>query len=94
MQGNNVYMLTNKKSNNFDILGYSDIASARCVDLKVSTLCYILTLAYGAISWKSSIMTMMALEIMHFMMWQVKRLLGRLYVKKFIPKIMVVDSIL
>ena len=87
MQDNKVYMLTNKKSNNFDILGYSDIASARCVDLKVSTLCYILTLAHGAISWKSSIMTLMALEIMHLLMWHAKRLLGRLYVKKFYSQV-------
>ena len=54
MQGNKVYMLTNKKSGNLVIVGYSDIVSARCVDIKVSTLSYILTLAYGAISWKSS----------------------------------------
>ena len=94
MQDNKVYMLTDEKSNNLVILGYLDIVSARCVDLKVSTISYILTLAHGAISWKSSIMTLMALEIMQFTMWCVKRLLGRLYVKKFIPKIMVVDSIL
>ena len=88
MQDNKVYMLTNKKSNNFDILGYSDIVSARCVDIKVSTLCHILTLAYGAISWKISIMTLMALEIMQFTMWYVKRLLGRLYVKDVLfPKL-------
>ena len=83
MQNNKVYMLTYKESNNFDILSYSDIVYARCVDLKVSTLCYILTLAHGAISWNSSIMTLMALEIMHLIMWRVKRLLGRLYVKKY-----------
>ena len=81
-------MLTNKKSDNLDILDYSDIVSARCVDIKVSTLCYILTLAYGAISWKTSIMTLMALEIMQFMMGYVKRLLGRLYVKDVLfPKL-------
>jgi hypothetical protein len=94
MQDNKVYMLTNKMSNNFDILGYSDVVSTRCVDLKVFMLCYILTLTHGAISWKSSIMTLMALKIMHLLMWHVKRLLGRLHVKKFIPEIMVVDSIL
>ena len=88
MQGNKVYMLTNKKCNNLDILGYSYIGSARCVDIKVSTLCCILTLAYGVISWKSSIMTLMALEIMHLIMWHVKRLLGRLYVKEVLfPKL-------
>ena len=82
MQNNKVYMLTYKESNNFDILSYSDIVYARYVDLKISTLCYILTLTYGAISWKSSIMTLMTLEIMHLLMWHVKRLLGRLYVKE------------
>ena len=88
MQNNKVYMLTNKKSDNLGIVGYSYIVSARCVDIKVSTLCYILTLAYGAISWKSSIMTLMALEIMQFMMGYVKRLLGRLYVKDVLfPKL-------
>ena len=51
MQGNKVYMLT-KKSGNLNIVGYSDIVLARCVDIKVSTLSYIHTLAYEAISWK------------------------------------------
>ena len=53
MQGNKVYMLTNKKSNNLDNVGYLDIVYARCVDIKVSTLSYILILAHGAISWKA-----------------------------------------
>ena len=63
MQGNKVYMLTNEKFDNLDILCYSDIVYARCVDIKVSTLRYILILAYGVILWKSSLMTLMALEI-------------------------------
>ena len=83
MQGNEVYMLTNKKSHNLHIVGYSDIVSARCVDIKVSTLSYIHTLAYGALSWKSSRMILLAIVMMQFIMWHVKRLKGRLYVKKF-----------
>ena len=47
-------MLVSKKSGNLDLVGYSDILLARCVDINVSTLCYILTFARGAISWKSS----------------------------------------
>ena len=46
-------MLTNKKSNNLDNVGYMDIVYARCVDIKVSTLSYILTLADGAMVWKA-----------------------------------------
>ena len=42
MQSNKVYMLT-KKAGNLNFVGYSDIVYARCVDIKVSTLCYILT---------------------------------------------------
>ena len=86
-------MLTNKKFGNLDIMGYSDIVSVRCVDIKVSTLSYILTLAYGAILWKSSRMILMASIMMQFIMRHVKRLKGRLYVKKFYPEIMVVDNI-
>jgi hypothetical protein len=54
MQDNKVYMLINKKFGNLDIVGYSDFISTRCVDIKVSMSCYILTLTCGAISWKSS----------------------------------------
>ena len=79
MQGNKVYMLT-KKSGNLNFVGYSDIVSARCVDIKVSTSCYILTLACGAISWKNFKMTLIALVMMQSIMWHVKRLPSRLYV--------------
>jgi hypothetical protein len=39
MQDNKVYMLKNKKSGILNIVGYSDIGFARCVDIKVSTSC-------------------------------------------------------
>ena len=82
-QDNKVCMLINKMSGNLNFVGYSDIGFARCVDIKVSTSCHILTLACGAISWKSSKITLMASVMMQLTMWHVKRLSGRLYVKMF-----------
>ena len=43
-------MLTYKKSDNLEIVGYSDADFAECVDTKKSTSGYIFTLAGGAIS--------------------------------------------
>ena len=54
MHGYKVCMLINMMSGYLVFVGYSDIGFARCVDIKVSTSCNILTLACGAISWKSS----------------------------------------
>jgi hypothetical protein len=93
MQDSKVYTLKNKKSGILNIVGYSDISFESCVDIKVSISCYILTLAYGSISWKSSKMILMASTMMQTIMWHVKRLSGRLCVKKVFPKIKVVDNI-
>jgi hypothetical protein len=86
MQDNKVYMLIRNMPSNLDFVGYLDIDFARCVDIKVSTSCHILTLAHGAISWKSSKMTSMASVMMQLTMRHVKRLSGGLYVKMFFPK--------
>ena len=47
------YMLTYRKSNQLEIIGYSDSDFARCRDSMKSTSCYIYLLVGGAISWKS-----------------------------------------
>jgi hypothetical protein len=43
MQDNNIYMLTNEISCNLDFMGYSENGLARCVDIKVSPSCHILS---------------------------------------------------
>ena len=48
------YMLTFKKSDNLEVIGYSNSDFARCVDKRKSTFGYLFMLAGGAISWKSS----------------------------------------
>ena len=57
-------MLTYKKSDNLEVVGYSDADFAGCVDAKKSTSGYIFTLASGAISWKSSKQTVTASSTM------------------------------
>ena len=46
------YMLTYQKSENLEIIGYSDSDFVGCQDSKHSTFGYIFMLAGGAISWK------------------------------------------
>ena len=64
IQGTKDLMLTYKKSDNLEIVGYSDADFAECVDTKKSTSGYIFTLAGGAISWKSSKQTVTASSTM------------------------------
>ncbi|XP_040865508.1 secreted RxLR effector protein 161-like [Glycine max] len=54
------YMLTYQKSENLEIIGYSDSNFAGCQDRKRSTSGYIFMLAGGAISWKSAKQTLIA----------------------------------
>jgi hypothetical protein len=47
-------MLTYRRSDKLEVVGYIDADFAGCVDSRKSTSVYIYTLAGGAISWKSS----------------------------------------
>ena len=53
MQGTKDFMLTYKKSDALEIVGYSDADLAGCKDTLKSTSGYVFLLAGGAISWKS-----------------------------------------
>ncbi|WVZ54112.1 hypothetical protein U9M48_004967 [Paspalum notatum var. saurae] len=53
LQGTKSLMLTYRKSNALEIVGYSDADWAGCKDTRKSTSGYIFILARGAISWKS-----------------------------------------
>ncbi|XP_047326735.1 secreted RxLR effector protein 161-like [Impatiens glandulifera] len=58
------YMLTYKKSDQLEIVGYSDSDFAGCQDSRRSTSGYIFMLAGGAISWKSVKQTLIASSTM------------------------------
>jgi hypothetical protein len=54
LQGTKNYILTFRKSDNLEVIGYSDSDFSDCVDSKKSTSCYIFMLAGEPISWKSA----------------------------------------
>ncbi|XP_048229448.1 secreted RxLR effector protein 161-like [Ricinus communis] len=53
LQGTKDHMLTYRRSNHLEVIGYSDSDFARYVDTRKSTFGYLFLLAKGAISWKS-----------------------------------------
>ena len=53
LQGTKDYMLTFKRSDNLEVIGYSDSDFVGCVDSRKSTFGYLFMLAGGAISWQS-----------------------------------------
>jgi len=94
MQGTKDYMLTYRKSDNLQVVGYSDADLAGCVDTKKSTSGYIFTLAGGAISWKSVKQTVTALSTMQAEYVACYDAVGQaIWLKNFIPGLRVVDSI-
>jgi hypothetical protein len=54
LQGTKHYMLTYKKTDNLEVMGYSYSDSAGCANSQKSISGYVFTLANGVISWKSS----------------------------------------
>ena len=58
-------MLTYRRSDTLEVVGYSEADWAGCRDTKKSTSGYIYTLAGGAISWKSSKMLVVASSTMY-----------------------------
>ncbi|XP_034674384.1 secreted RxLR effector protein 161-like [Vitis riparia] len=53
LQGTKDYMLTYKRSEQLEIVGYSDSDYGGCLDSLKSTSGFVFMLANGAISWKS-----------------------------------------
>ena len=53
LQGTKENMLTYRRSDQLEVIGYSDLDYAGCVDSRKSTFGYLFLLAGGAISWKS-----------------------------------------
>nr|AAP46197.1 putative gag-pol polyprotein [Oryza sativa Japonica Group] len=93
-QGTKDYMLTYKKSEELEVLGYSDADFAGCVDTKKSTSGYVFTLANGAISWKSSKQTLTTSSTMQAEFLACYEATGQaVWLKNLIPGLRVVDSI-
>ena len=57
-------MLTYRRSDHLDVVGYSDSDYAGCVDTRKSTFGYLFLLGGGAISWKSAKQSVIAASTM------------------------------
>ncbi|XP_047262021.1 secreted RxLR effector protein 161-like [Capsicum annuum] len=64
LQGTKDHMLTYKRSDHLDVIGYSDSDYAGCVDTRKSTFGYLFLLGRGAISWKSAKQSVIAASTM------------------------------
>ena len=64
LQGTKDHMLTYRRSDRLEVIGYTDSDFASCVDTRKSTFGYLYLLAGGAISWKSAKQTFIATSTM------------------------------
>uniref|UniRef100_A0A2N9F3Y6 Retrovirus-related Pol polyprotein from transposon TNT 1-94 n=1 Tax=Fagus sylvatica TaxID=28930 RepID=A0A2N9F3Y6_FAGSY len=58
LQGTKDYMLMYRRTDNLEVIGYSDSDFAGCIDSRKSTSGYIFMMASGAVSWRSAKQTL------------------------------------
>jgi hypothetical protein len=94
LQGTKGLMLTYRRSDTLEIVGYSDSDFAGCKDTEKSTSGYIFLLAGGAILWKSSKQTITTSSTMYAEFVACYESMGQaMWLNKFVPRLRVVDSI-
>ncbi|XP_047325431.1 secreted RxLR effector protein 161-like [Impatiens glandulifera] len=88
------FMLTYKKSDQLEIVGYSDSDFTGCQDSRRSTSSYIFMLAGGAISWKSVKQTLIASSTMtaEFIACHEASNHG-MWLPNFVPRLKIVEGI-
>ncbi|KAL5555019.1 hypothetical protein UlMin_037255 [Ulmus minor] len=88
------YMLTYRRSDRLEIVGYSDLDFARCLDSRRSTSSYVFMMAGGAISWKSVKQTFIASSTMEaeFIAYYKASNQG-IWLRNFITRLQIVDGI-
>ncbi|KAA0032876.1 Retrovirus-related Pol polyprotein from transposon TNT 1-94 [Cucumis melo var. makuwa] len=94
LQGTKDYMLTYKRSDHLEVIGYSDSDFTGCVDTRKSTFGYLFLLAEGAISWKSvkqSIIAASTMEVEFVACFEAT--VHGLWLWNFISGLGIVDSI-
>jgi hypothetical protein len=87
-------MLTYKRTDNLEVIGYSDSDFVGCVDSQKSKSGYVFTLANGAISWKISNQRITTSSTMYAEFITCYDALGQaMWLKFFIPGLRVINSI-
>ena len=87
-------MFVYRQTDSLEVIGYSDLDSAGCVDYRKSTSGYIFKLADGAVSWRSAKQTLTATFTMKAEFVSCfKASLHGVWFKSFISELRIVDSI-
>ncbi|KAL1216602.1 Retrovirus-related Pol polyprotein from transposon TNT 1-94 [Cardamine amara subsp. amara] len=94
LQGTKEFMLTYRRSDSIEVVGYSDSDYAGCVDSRKSTFGYMFLLAGGAVSWKSGKQSVIATSTMEgeFVACY-EATIQALWLRNFISGLGIVDSI-
>jgi hypothetical protein len=94
IQGTNGLMLTYKRSNSLEIVGYSDSDFAGCLDTERSTSGYVFKLAGGPILWSCSKQNVMTSSTMYAEFVACYEATGHaMWLKKIVPGLRVIDNI-
>jgi hypothetical protein len=94
LQGTKEYMLTYRRSNNLEVLGYSDSDYAGCIDTRKSTFGYVFLLAGGVVSWKSSKQSIIATSTMEAeFVACFEATIQALWLRNFVSRFGLVDNI-
>ncbi|CAL9026013.1 unnamed protein product, partial [Prunus brigantina] len=94
LQGTKDYMLTFRRSDNLEVIGYSDSDFGGCVDTRRSTFGYLFLLAGGAISWKSAKQSSIASSTMEAEFVGCSKATNHgLWLRNFVSGLGVVDTI-
>ncbi|GAA0175175.1 hypothetical protein LIER_41863 [Lithospermum erythrorhizon] len=87
-------MLTYKRPNHLEVVGYTDSNFARCMDTRKSTFAYLFIFVEGAISWKSvkqSIIVTSTMEAEFVACFMATN--HGLWLRNFISRLGIVDTI-
>ncbi|XP_048235983.1 secreted RxLR effector protein 161-like [Ricinus communis] len=94
LQGTKDHMLTYKRSNHLEMIGYSDSDFAGCVDTRKSTFGCLFLIAKGAILWKSAKQPVIAASTIDAeFVACFKATIHGLWLRNFISGLGIVDSI-
>ena len=94
LQGTKDYMLTYRRTENLEVIGYSDSDYAGCIDSLKSTSGYVFMLASGAVSWRSAKQTLIATSTMEAEFVSCFEATSHgVWMKSFISGLRIVDSI-
>lgn len=94
LQGTKDYMLMYRRSNQLEVIGYSDSDFAGCVDSRKSTFGYLFLFVEGAISWKSAKQSVIASSTMEAeFVACFEATIHALWLRNFISGLGVVDTI-